>query len=89
MEESIPEHFAELGKLLTEIRACDEALFFNIEKLVEVIRLELEINIIPVLPRIVNQTYSWTDGFNLIFISVHAEEENQVHCILEFHPLSN
>jgi hypothetical protein len=86
MEGILPEHFANLGLLLTEIRSCDEELFFNIEKLIEVIRLELEFHIIPELPRIVNQTYSWTDGLNLIFISVHAEEENQVECILEFHP---
>lgn len=89
MEGILPDQFAELGRLLTEIRSCDEELFFNIEKLIEVIRLELEFHIIPDLPRIVNQTYSWTDGLNLIFISVHAEEENQLECILDIRPLSS
>jgi hypothetical protein len=89
MDQDFPEHFADLGRVLTELRVCDESLFFDIEKLVEVIRLELQVNILPELPLYAHETYSWTDGLNHIVISVHAEGDNQVQAYLDFHSHPN
>lgn len=67
----------ELGNVLTLARLDNVDLFFQSEKLVEVIHMEIKHNVIPNLAEGSHQTLLWTDGTNNIFISIHVEGENQ------------
>jgi hypothetical protein len=74
MEEE-PGVLEELGSILTNIRLNDENLFFQYEKLVEVIQLELRYVVCPDIAEGQNPTFHWTDGSTNIFISIHVEED--------------
>jgi hypothetical protein len=87
MEDDLPEPFADFGRILSEIRIFNPDLFLNTEKLVEVIQLEIEFRMNSQIPTGSNQSYSWTDGANSVFISVHAEEETPInHWTIALHP---
>jgi hypothetical protein len=83
METEPKEPLEELGNVLTQVRVYDEALFFHIEKLVEVIQMELRLNIFPEMAEGQSTSFQWTDGIANIFISIHVEEEYQVSYTLE------
>jgi hypothetical protein len=76
--ESEPTHtLEELSNILTLIRMDNEDLFFDIEKLVEVIQLELRFNVLPELAIGCQTDLEWSDGHNHILISIHVEEEGR------------
>jgi hypothetical protein len=67
----------DLGRLLTQLSMDNELQFLQVEKLVEVIQLEMEFNVLPEIGKGRHPTFEWSDGTYHIFISIHVEEENQ------------
>lgn len=76
MEEEPRNLLEELGETLTNIWLMEENLESKIDKLVEVIKLELSL-ILPEIAAGSNPCLEWSDGKTTILISIHVEEDHE------------